>query len=1067
MRKLRDMSIRWKLIWIIMLTSVAALLVSSAAHIIYEVVTFEDRIVRDVGGLADVIGANTAAAIEFDRQRDAEQILATLRVRPSIRCAAIYKNGKLFAAYHASEKSADAPPTPEPVSYRFAGDHLHLYRPILLEREQIGTIFLCSDFEELYGRLRKDAIISGIYLAIPLLLAGVLSMILQRIISRPILDLAQTAQQVSRNKDYSIRASAGSKDEVGQLVDGFNDMLAQMGAHEKALTDAHALLEERVKSRTAELARANDVLRREILDRRLAEDALRESEAKLSAAQRIARLGSWSWEPGSGKMVWNQFMYEIFDVDPEVKPDYELFQSRVHPDDRVRVARVVNEAVLSGAPSYTLDHRILDRQGHVRYVFRIARIARDSSGKALHVNGVTQDITERKQAEEFLRESEARLEAAQRIARLANWTWDLKTGIVTGSSQLWNIFDVPSGTPMHARTFLRLTHPEDRPKARVIQQALHSGAGSYEMDFRIVDRAGRVRYLNTIGRISRDGEGNPWQVTGVSQDITDRKEAEAALRESEALLAEAKSIARLGRWTWDLRTGRSHWDGLSYEIFDADPSTATTIEWFTSRIHPDDRTRVSQTIERALKSDATGYTVDFRILDHAENVRYVSGTARITRDSTGEAILITGVAQDITKRKRAEEALRESEQRYRSIGELLPFGFWMCAPDGGTIYLSDSFLKMAGTTLDQCKALGWTHLLPPEDIQRTLADWERCRNLGAMWDYEHRIHGADGVFHDILSRGVPVRNERGEITTWVGINLDITDRKRTENALREAHRQLVETAHRAGMSEIATSVLHNVGNVLTGINASATIISDALRQSRLSMLSRIVEMLKQNVQNLPQFLANDPKGSQLIPYMDALSKHLLDENRNMLQELESLNRNISHIRNIVGMQQSYAGVAGVRERMALSGLIEDAIRINSAAISRHQIDIVRDFAPLPPMDVEKHKVLQILVNLLSNARYAVVENAQGNRRITIQLRSPGEGRVQIVISDNGLGIAPDDLPRIFRYGFTTRKEGHGFGLHSSALAAQSLGGVLVAQSEGPGKGASFTLELPAQAAPQP
>ena len=191
-----------------------------------------------------------------------------------------------------------------------------------------------------------------------------------------------------------------------------------------------------------------------------------------------------------------------------------------------------------------------------------------------------------------------------------------------------------------------------------------------------------------------------------------------------------------------------------------------------------------------------------------------------------------------------------------------------------------------------------------------------------------------------------------------------------------------------------------------------------------------------------------------------LGQRLDAERLKMHAELQGLAANIEHIKEIVAMQQNYAKVSGETESLAVTSLIEDSIRMNAAAFVRHGVTLERDFAPVPFVSVDKHKVLQVLTNLLRNAKYAVDETTQPKKLITIGTRIEGKGFVAITVTDNGVGIAPENLTRIFAHGFTTRKEGHGFGLHSGALAAKEMGGELTAHSDGPGCGATFTITVP-------
>jgi C4-dicarboxylate-specific signal transduction histidine kinase len=290
---------------------------------------------------------------------------------------------------------------------------------------------------------------------------------------------------------------------------------------------------------------------------------------------------------------------------------------------------------------------------------------------------------------------------------------------------------------------------------------------------------------------------------------------------------------------------------------------------------------------------------------------------------------------------------------------------------------------------------------------------------------------------------------------------DVTERERAKTELERAHRQLVQTSRQVGMAEVATSVLHNVGNVLNSVNVSATLIQDRLRRSPAANLARAAEMLEHRSSDLAQFLTLDPKGSKLQIYLKELA-HALDQERQCLREnVESLTKNVDHIKAIVAMQQSYARVGGAFEELDPRELMEDATLINCAAFERDQIQLVREYQPVPRVTTDRHKVLQILINLFSNARDALAHTQKGERRVFLSVSPGNSGRVCFRVKDNGLGIEAQNLNRIFSQGFTTKKHGHGFGLHGSAIAASELNGSLSAQSDGYGHWAVFTLELPA------
>jgi len=280
-----------------------------------------------------------------------------------------------------------------------------------------------------------------------------------------------------------------------------------------------------------------------------------------------------------------------------------------------------------------------------------------------------------------------------------------------------------------------------------------------------------------------------------------------------------------------------------------------------------------------------------------------------------------------------------------------------------------------------------------------------------------------------------------------------------QKKLEKAHKQLLEISRQAGMAEVATSVLHNVGNVLNSVNVASACLVDSLRKSKVTNLAKIATMLREHEEDLGSFLTSDPKGKQLPGYLRQLAVHLAAEQTAALQQLAELQQNIEHIKNIVMMQQSFAKRSGLVEKLHVTDLVKEALRMNSGSFIRHDIRIVEEFERVPPLTTEKHKVLQILINLMRNATQACDASERADKQLTIRI-SNGNDSVRISVRDNGVGIAPENLTRIFGHGFTTKKDGHGYGLHSGALAAAELRGSISVQSDGAGKGAVFTLELP-------
>jgi C4-dicarboxylate-specific signal transduction histidine kinase len=260
------------------------------------------------------------------------------------------------------------------------------------------------------------------------------------------------------------------------------------------------------------------------------------------------------------------------------------------------------------------------------------------------------------------------------------------------------------------------------------------------------------------------------------------------------------------------------------------------------------------------------------------------------------------------------------------------------------------------------------------------------------------------------------------------------------------------------MAEVATGVLHNVGNVLNSINVSTSIVVERLQKSRVSRLSEVAKLLTDHAADLPDFLTRDERGRNLPEFLAQLAAHLDRETREIAQEMRTVSENVEHIKGIVHTQQSYAGSFGVLEPIDLRDSVEDALRIQNAALNRHEVNIVRELKAIPTVVVDKHKVLQILVNLISNAKYAMTDSPV--KTLTIKTYPSADGGIQLSIHDTGCGIIAENITRIFAHGFTTKRDGHGFGLHSSALAAKEMNAMLIASSEGAGQGAVFTLVFP-------
>jgi len=405
------------------------------------------------------------------------------------------------------------------------------------------------------------------------------------------------------------------------------------------------------------------------------------------------------------------------------------------------------------------------------------------------------------------------------------------------------------------------------------------------------------------------------------------------------------------------------------------------------------------------------------------------------------------------------ETIRASENFYHSLVESLPQIIVRKDAEGRFTYANAAFGELVGRPVEQIVGQTDHEIYPPDQAAKFRADDLRIMQTGQVLEYENVVERPQGKKRFLQVKKVPLFDQQKPIGVLI-LFWDMTVFRETEEELRHAQHELIETSRLAGIAEVATGVLHNLGNALNSVNTSASIAAERLRDSKVPGVARVAQLLLDQGDRLVEFFATDPRGRQLPAYLEILGSHLQAERSESVRELEALQANVDHIKQIVAAQQSFAHVSGVVEIVPPVEVVEYALRISEASLARHEITVLREFSPAPSVRVERHKVMQILVNLIRNAKESLTECGRADKRLVLGVRTSPEGRVQIYATDNGVGIDPEHLTQIFAFGFTTKVAGHGFGLHSSALAAKELGGSLQARSDGPGQGATFLLELP-------
>ncbi|WP_367607594.1 ATP-binding protein [Legionella sp. W05-934-2] len=406
----------------------------------------------------------------------------------------------------------------------------------------------------------------------------------------------------------------------------------------------------------------------------------------------------------------------------------------------------------------------------------------------------------------------------------------------------------------------------------------------------------------------------------------------------------------------------------------------------------------------------------------------------------------------------SSQEMRENNAKLEFAQDLAKMGYWHYNADTGVVTWSKGLFKILGLepgghTPDYPEFLEMVH---SDDKNKLINLVDKALKDKVNYDYELRVLSKNNHYRwfRTISR---VSADKNEIS---GILMDINKKKKIEAEVQELNYKLVSTARHAGMSEVATSILHNVGNILNSLNVSSTILKNNMSGMCHQKLLAIKTILEDNKDNLSDYLSNDPKGKLTLPYLEALAANIKEEYEKNIKEADSLEKNVNFIKEIISRQQSLSGGSNLIEKISVAEIIDDAVK--SVILEQYQINVqISIDTNISTFETDKSKLFQILTNLLSNAKDSVLLNNVSQTKVIIVSANNIDGSdISIKVADNGVGIRKDDLNRIFSFGFTTKKQGHGFGLHCSAIYARDLGGHLFAESNGPGKGSQFVLDIP-------
>ena len=805
----------------------------------------------------------------------------------------------------------------------------------------------------------------------------------------------------------------------------------------------------------------NRTLQIEVTERKRAEEALRETEDKFrQLADNITDV-FWITSPDFKTMHYVSAGYELVwgRTTESLYAHPHQWVEAILPEERERIYAAFG-ALREDEAKVSMEYRIARPDGTVRWVHDRGFQVRDGAGKVVRLTGIATDITDRRRIEDALQRQKAELQVLFDLMPAMIWFKDTDNGILRVNKRV-AACAAKSVEEIEGKSSFEI-YPEQAARFYADDlEVIRSGLPKLGIIETVQDGEGKILWIQTDKVPVCDKDGKVTGIIVMAQDVTERKRAEEQLRESEERFAGAFEHAPIGvalvspngRW---LKVNRALCDLVGYS------ESELLAHTFQDITHPDDLEGDLDYVRQTIAGEIRSYQIEKRYVHARGHHVTVLLNVSLVRDSGSQPRYFIAQIQDITQSRKSEESLRllgsavEHSKESITITDAL-----LDLPGPNIIFVNPAFSNMTGYTAKEVIGKTPRILQGPHTDKAVLRKLRQNLERGEPFQGEAINYRKDGKEFDLEWQVAPMRDATGKITHFVAIQRDITERKRAQAELESVHKQLVEASRRGGMAEIATNVLHSVGNVLNSVNVSASLAMESMKNSEAFGLARAVKLIREHESELGTFISSDPRGKLLPTYLAQLSENLLANQKATLKELDSLRRNIEHIKEIVSVQQSYASVSGLKEVVNIHSLVEDSLRMNVSALGRHGVELTRAFEDVPLMNIDKHKVLQVLVNLVRNAKYACEESGRADKRLTVRVTNGGDW-LGISVIDNGVGVPRENLTRIFNQGFTTRKGGHGFGLHGSALAAKEMGGSLTVHSDGPGQGATFTLKLPSQ-----